>query len=219
MTVFVVDGFQISQDSSLMGDSNNNNKDDCPGAESGSHLDHLGHFKLETSLPEVRLDPGNMEADSLKPVLPPKPANIKIKLLEYKQAKEEMKCESERLNNNSSSGVTTVTTTVINSDRDLPQKLGNPSRHHSRIPIFKGRRPHIKSENIRHRICLKIENSKVEEEDVQADISLTSQSRAGSCSGRATPASLIPRPCQSLSVSLMSLSGASEDSLEVECRV
>ena len=201
MTVFVVDGFQISQDSSVMAD-NNNNKDDSP------FLADTAHWRLETSLPETRLEPGLVEADRLKPVPPPKPANISMKLLEYKLGRggpsAEEKSGSESVNK---------TTTVKISERDPPDKLGHQSRPPSRIPIFKGRRQgRVDSDNSGHKVCLRIGNIK-EEEDTQRDTGLTTPSRAGSCSGRATPASLIPRPCRSLSVSLLSLSG---DTQEVE---
>ena len=197
MTVFVVDGFQISQDSSVMGD-NNNNKDDGP------FLADTAHWRLETCLPETRLEPDLVKADRLKPVPPPKPANISMKLLEYKLGRSGPSADekSESVNK---------TTTVQISDRNPPHKLGHQSRPPSKIPIFKGRRQRqVNSDNSGHKVCLRIGNIK-EEEETQRDTGLTTPSRAGSCSGRATPASLIPRPCQSLSVSLLSLSGESQE--------
>ena len=201
MTVFVVDGFQFNPDCPVMtegdrGDDNNNS---------------LGHWRLETCLPELRLSSAHVESPSLKPVPPPRPANLKTKLLDYKQAKGGLE-----------DGVS-----LTNTDRDRPQKDGDLSRLQSKIPILKGSRsrlPVVKTEKFPHKICLKIENSREEEE---GDLSL-----GGSCSGRTTPGSQIPRPrppWPRSSSSLLSLPGMSggntpvrrwlhqsRDSLEVE---
>ena len=206
MTVFVLDGFKIS--SEVEGDDNNNRGDT-------TDLGHLAHWRLETCLPEVRLTSGDVEPPSLKPVPPPKPANLKSALLDYKAAK----------------GGLTEIVSLTNSDRDRPQKDGDSSRLQSKIPILKGSRLAVKTEKFPHKICLKIENSGVadnERSDGQHDHSLSSWS------GLTTPASQIPRPSPSLglqtrgSSSLMSLPmsgrttpvrgwlGQSRDSLEVE---
>ena len=230
MTVFVLDGFQINEDSSVMavgdlgdlvelgelGEDNNNNKADT------TDLGQLGHWRLETCLPEVRLASGDVEPPCQKPAPPPRPGNLKTKLLEYKQAK---------------GGLTDSGVTLTNTDRDRPQKDGDLSRLQSKIPILKGSRSRVplKTENFPHKICLKIETSRVEDDESggQPDLSLSlaTPSLGGSCSGRTTPASLIPRPCPSLtprgSSSLLSLPGSSStpvrrwfhqsrDSLEVE---
>ena len=185
----------------------NNNKADTEDSEAGMTL---GHWRLETCLPEVRLPSPDVEPPSLKPVPPvppvppPKPANIRTKLLEYKQARAGL----------------TDSVNLTNTDRDRPQKEADSSRLQSKIPILKGSRIRLplKTENFPHKICLKIENSRVEEEPGGHP----APSLGGSCSGRTTPASLLPRPC----LSLPGMSGRStpvrrwlhqsRDSLEVE---
>ena len=210
MTVFVVDGFQISSESRVMlGGDDNNNKGETPESEA------LGHWRLETCLPEVRLTPGDVEPLSLKPVPPPKPADTRTKLLEYKQAR----------------GGLADSVTLTNTDRDQPQKDGDSSRLQSKIPILKGSRSRLplKTENFPHKVCLKIENSRAEDE-LSPSPGGPPASLGGSCSGRTTPASLLPRPCprgmSSSPLSLPVMSGRStpvrrwlyqsRDSLEVE---
>ena len=176
MTVFVVDGFQISPDCPVavvaggdQGDDNNNT---------------LGHWRLETCLPEVRLTSARVESP-VPPVPPPRPGNLGTKLLEYKQAR---------------GGLTDSVTRLTNTDRDRPQKDGDSSRLQSRIPILKGSRSRLplKTEKFPHKICLKIENSREEEEgegeDCQPELSL---SKAPVSLGSSW-SSQIPRPSPSL---------------------
>ena len=104
-SLFLVDGFQISPGSSFLGDTrdpDNMPEPDVPG---------LGHFRLETCLPESRdnhdelpdtgvsvnsinqrenhitvISPAPSQPPFIKPLLPPKPANISAKLVDLKRS-------------------------------------------------------------------------------------------------------------------------------------
>ena len=106
-SLFLVDGFQISPGSSLLGDTGAPDiMPDVPG---------LGHFRLETCLPESRdnhdqlpdtgvsvisinqpsnrisvMSPSPSQPPLIKPPPPPKPANISAKLLDLKRSKNSM---------------------------------------------------------------------------------------------------------------------------------
>ena len=103
-SLFLVDGFQISPGSSFLGDTGApDNMPDVPG---------LGHFRLETCLPESRDNHDELpdtgvsvisinqrgshisvmsslpsQTPLIKPPTPPKPANISAKLLDLKRNK------------------------------------------------------------------------------------------------------------------------------------
>lgn len=104
-SLFLVDGFHISPGSSFLGDTgapDNMAEPDVPG---------LGHFRLETCLPESRdnrdelpdtgvsvnsinqrenhitvISPPPSQPPLIKPLLPPKPANISAKLVDLKRS-------------------------------------------------------------------------------------------------------------------------------------
>ena len=209
MTVFVVDGFKISPDCPVavvaggdQGDDNNNT---------------LGHWRLETCLPEVRLTSARVESP-VPPVPPPRPGNLGTKLLEYKQARGGL-ADSDS------------DTLLTNTDRDPPQKDGDSSRLQSRIPILKGSRSRLplKTEKFPHKICLKKETSREEEEgeegeDCQPELSLSKApvSLGSSWSSqipRPLPPSLAQHSRSSSSLASLPVRGSwllqSRDSLEV----
>ena len=102
-SLFLVDGFQISPGSSFLGDTRApDNMPDVPG---------LGHFRLETCLPESRdnhdelpdtgvsvnsinqrenhisvISPLPSQPSLIKPLLPPKPANTSVKFMDLKRS-------------------------------------------------------------------------------------------------------------------------------------